>query len=512
MLSFLPSLLLGGAPRRSQTPRKPLRASADEALADAVAWIVAHGGCYADPERLELYGHAPFALEPFPFPKREYDRLVALQPHFNALVDAVARDAAWLDETLAPAAKADAFTRRLLELRETCDSPQKASLGLLRSDYMLDAPGGDMEDGSGRALQVELNTIASSFDCLSTVLSGLHAYVAGRYAGAADDGWLLPENGARDGLAAGLAVAHREYERQFPAADDAPPRRVAIVVQPGERNQMDQRMLEHALQDAHGVAMSRVTLLDVAGARAALDEHSRALAFDGGAWEASVIYFRAGYSPAEYLSEAEWTARAALENSRAIKCPTVAYQLAGTKKVQQALAAPGVVERFASSSKVADELRTVFAGLYALEPGADGADEMIKAAISNPDRFVLKPQREGGGNNLYGEELKAGLETMSPEELGAYILMDRISPPARDATLVRAGAAIAGQCVCELGVYGAILTGPDGEILHSGVPGHLLRQKTLGVDEGGVAAGFACLSSPALVPKAGPGASSTCFS
>ena len=105
MLSFLPSLLLGGAPRRSQTPRKPLRASADEALADAVAWIVAHGGCYADPERLELYGHAPFALEPFPFPKREYDRLVALQPHFNALVDAVARDAAWLDGTLAPAAR-----------------------------------------------------------------------------------------------------------------------------------------------------------------------------------------------------------------------------------------------------------------------------------------------------------------------------------------------------------------------------------------------------------------------
>lgn len=27
-------------------------------------------------------------------------------------------------------------------------------------------------------------------------------------------------------------------------------------------------------------------------------------------------------------------------------------------------------------------------------------------AMENPDRFVLKPQREGGGNNMYGDEIK----------------------------------------------------------------------------------------------------------
>jgi len=27
---------------------------------------------------------------------------------------------------------------------------------------------------------------------------------------------------------------------------------------------------------------------------------------------------------------------------------------------------------------------------------------IVEEAISNPDAFVLKPQREGGGNNLYG--------------------------------------------------------------------------------------------------------------
>jgi len=26
-------------------------------------------------------------------------------------------------------------------------------------------------------------------------------------------------------------------------------------------------------------------------------------------------------------------------------------------------------------------------------------------ALQNPERFVLKPQREGGGNNVYGKEV-----------------------------------------------------------------------------------------------------------
>lgn len=35
---------------------------------------------------------------------------------------------------------------------------------------------------------------------------------------------------------------------------------------------------------------------------------------------------------------------------------------------------------------------------------------MIADAIAHPERYVLKPQREGGGNNLYEEELAAKLQ------------------------------------------------------------------------------------------------------
>lgn len=60
----------------------------------------------------------------------------------------------------------------------------------------------------------------------------------------------------------------------------------------------------------------------------------------------NVVYFRAGYEPGHYHSQNEWDARYLIEFSKAIKCPTINYHLAGTKKVQQALAAPGILKRF----------------------------------------------------------------------------------------------------------------------------------------------------------------------
>lgn len=49
-------------------------------------------------------------------------------------------------------------------------------------------------------------------------------------------------------------------------------------------------------------------------------------------------------------------------------------------------------------------MRSCFAGLWSLHDVSDPAtDAIVQAAISHPHDFVLKPQREGGGNNLNGE-------------------------------------------------------------------------------------------------------------
>ena len=57
----------------------------------------------------------------------------------------------------------------------------------------------------------------------------------------------------------------------------------------------------------------------------------------------------------------------------------------------------------ASLGAQAAVLRTCFAGLYGLdEGGGEAVEAIVKKARASPDDFVLKPQREGGGNNLYG--------------------------------------------------------------------------------------------------------------
>lgn len=46
-----------------------------------------------------------------------------------------------------------------------------------------------------------------------------------------------------------------------------------------------------------------------------------------------MVYLRAGYSPDDYPSEVQWQGRGKLERCSAVKCPSVAFQLAGAKKV-----------------------------------------------------------------------------------------------------------------------------------------------------------------------------------
>ena len=68
----------------------------------------------------------------------------------------------------------------------------------------------------------------------------------------------------------------------------------------------------------------------------------------------------------------EWDARLLMERSLAIKSPSIQYHLAGTKKVQQALATPGSVERFIDNVDMVEEIKSVFAGIYSLDHDDEG--------------------------------------------------------------------------------------------------------------------------------------------
>ena len=352
-------------------------------------------------------------------------------------------------------------------------------------------------------LQVELNTIAASFGCLSSKITTMHKHLQHLTHDTTD----LPDNGAAIGIAKALARALEEYhtqrneQHQHSINTPLTPAVVLMVVQPGETNSCDQRDLEFLLQQSFQVRLIRRTLLDLEAAtyQGAFDQRELILqGDDGNDVAAGVVYYRAGYTPNDYPTELEWAGRAKAEHSAAIKCPDVFYHLVGAKKVQQALAEPGVLGPFCSSKEEETLLSSCFARLYALGEGDDS--QTVEMALANPHGYVLKPQREGGGNNLYDEELVTHLKNMPYAERGAYILMEKILPPSAQGSLVRGGEIVYhGDCVCELGVFGVSLREYGGPTLMDEVVGHILRAKSVTTDEGGVAAGYAFLSSPTLV-------------
>lgn len=79
--------------------------------------------------------------------------------------------------------------------------------------------------------------------------------------------------------------------------------------------------------------------------------------------------------------------------------------------------------------------------------------------MEHPEKFVLKPQREGGGNNIYGEDIKPFLQDMKEsDERNAFIMMDMIAPPVTQNYMIRPGSEPKlVDCISELGIFGYVI-------------------------------------------------------
>ncbi|KAL6842040.1 hypothetical protein ACP4OV_028019 [Aristida adscensionis] len=444
-------------------------AATAEMAREAAAWCALHGllvGDRADPRSAAVPGvglvHAPVSLLPANLPEPFWRQACELAPIFNELVDRVSLDGNFLQDSLSKTRQVDDFTSRLLEIHRkmmVINKEENIRLGLHRSDYMLDSE-------TSSLLQIELNTISSSFAGLGPLVTELHRTLINQYGNLLSlDSKRVPTNAANSQFAKALARAWAESNVG---------RSVMMIVQPEERNMKTLSQVE-----AEGQVLPDGTLL-VDGKKVA------------------VVYYRAGYTPNDYPSEAEWRARLLMEQSSAVKCPSISYHLVGTKKIQQELSKPNVLERFLENKEDIAKLRKCFAGLWSLDD-----EEIIKTAIEKPESFVLKPQREGGGNNIYGLDLRETLIRLQREggdALAAYILMQRIFPKASLAYLVRGGVCHEGLAISELGIYGAYLRNNDKVVINEHC-GYLMRTKVSSSDEGGVAAGFAVLDSLYLTDK-----------
>lgn len=122
--------------------------------------------------------------------------------------------------------------------------------------------------------------------------------------------------------------------------------------------------------------------------------------------------------------------------------------------------------------------------------------ELEERIRQNPHDWVLKPQREGGGNNTYGPDILPVIE--KHEGLKDFILMKMIKCKENDSFMVRQGVLRKMRTVSEVGMFGMIV-GRGDEILVNEYSGYLIRTKSKESNEGGVAAGYAVIDSASLI-------------
>jgi glutathione synthase len=269
---------------------------------------------------------------------------------------------------------------------------------------------------------------------------------------------------------------------------------VLFVVQDNEWNIMDQRHIEFHLWEKYSIKVLRKSLIQIYE-EGKLTSNRELFVGDV---EIAVIYYRAGYSPKEYPTDKEWSARRMMELSRASSSPSISYHLAGCKKIQQLLSVDGVLEKYCSDPVAVAKMRQTFTKLYPTDNSVEG-ERAVRLAMEQPELYVLKPQREGGGNNIFGASIPDYISTLGPIERSSHILMEKINSPSFHNGILKRGTmeVIEDQFITELGIFGVYVRRGD-DVLVNSDGGYLIRIKPKDKNEGGVSVGVAAISSLTL--------------
>ncbi|KAK0264288.1 hypothetical protein LTR01_001335 [Friedmanniomyces endolithicus] len=498
-------------------------------ISDVKDYLLTHGHLlklvrFETPSRVPAVG-VNVSCRPTPFPRHLFQRATSLQPAMSELYIRAASDDDWLYSVLRPQIEGEpaGLLASLWDVWVKCREAsvvQSVSCAIVRSDYMLHAEA--EREAEAELKQVEMNTFSVAGACHAEGVANMHRWLMWKEmaemgnadtSGSSFQPDRLPSNTNTSAIVSGLSAAHSHYHEQFPTNG---PKCILMIVQPFNFNIGDERPLEYGLLACYRCEWREVLSRCSMGSERELFYSRPGDGRGKGSkvFEVSVVYYRAGYDVEEYTEESGGTeTRLMLELSRAIKCPDVKMHLIGMKSVQRALAEPGVVARFLPNARRADEVMATFMPMLPLDSSPQGVQARklamdTKLAVN----YVLKPNLEGGGNNVFREDIPAHLSRIPEENWERYILMRLITPPisAEPGMLLTSQEVYEGPVLSELGVLGFALwrdarqglTGQDGpvkvEIIKNETLGWTFKTKPIGVDEMSVVKGYGCFDCPLL--------------
>ncbi|CAF3542661.1 unnamed protein product [Rotaria sp. Silwood1] len=337
----------------------------------------------------------PFTIYPSPFPCNEYEKACQIQYGINIFVQHLAFDTDLMDSILKNLVECDPFIRRLRNIYHQIQQlPYKSSIEtcIIRTDYMLQQLNTFSEKTKLRL--IELNTIAVGLGAAAKLIQEWHK----RFLKRIQPELLskLPKNESYDLIIDTLFESWKIYNNSRAI--------ILFVIPENEFNIGDQMLIEKGLLSYgnSSLLIKHVTFFDIC--RYGFLDSKGILYF--GDFEVALIYYRSAYDPKHFYHEDIWQAYIMLESSRAIKCPSLRYHLAGMKCFQLALIEKNFLEKiFQGHEKYIDDFRDIIEEMFTIDQAIN--DPILQQRIlDKPKSFYLKQSREGGTYSTRKESMK----------------------------------------------------------------------------------------------------------
>uniref|UniRef100_A0A914HCC7 Glutathione synthetase n=1 Tax=Globodera rostochiensis TaxID=31243 RepID=A0A914HCC7_GLORO len=447
--------------------------------------------------RSDVAQFAPFTLFPSPIPRKFYDQAIAVQKAMSLLYFRIACDFDFLKMAYNDVIESDASVRmymKFLEEMKTEGIKQPLAIFLQRSDYMVHESYDNQTNKPKYELkQIEVNGGSVGTACMSQQVRLLHARVLQK-AGVPDAfiDSVLAKNQSSKALNRMLYQAWLTYGDPnaiilFMDNKTKSPWHFANYHDHYELERLSNgkaKIVHLALNEFKNLTMDEDFTLRLGGLPVAVAYKN--LIFMG-----------------SILAPATFNMIRMIERSKAIKATSLFFEFCTTKKVQQLLAMPGMVERFfpdPSEAQMIADIRNTFAKLWGLENDDEQTRMIIEDAIAHPERYVLKPNKEGGGKNFWGQDIVDKLKTFNRSERAAHILMERLNPvPTKNFMVWPNKETQLSDVVNEIGIFGYIFGNlKDGTVVYYEQNGNMIRTKLADSNEGGVSAGTGAFDTPYL--------------